>query len=164
MENYTTMNKKVLKWTIISIFIALLGWGIVNEKANAAEGSIGLSFAFSHGSDWIGQHLEVGNRDWYFGVARFGNEDKLPDTNRYTVGTRVDWREGYTISPFLKFGLAYFQDEPTWIISDRWAYDMTVGARFFEVIDLQINHNSTAGRTDFNKGNDIAILSIVREF
>jgi len=152
---------KIIKWTLIAIFIGFAAWGLRSE---AAELGVGLSKAVSHGSEWTGQHLQFVHKDWYIEAAKLGGEDRLPDTFRYSSGFRIDWREKKEFSPFLKLGMAYFKEEPAWIISDRWSYDMSLGVRFFKVLDLEFNHNSTAGRTDFNKGNDLINLYLVKEF
>lgn len=156
-----TYNKKVAKWAIIAIFVGLFAWGV---KVEAAEAGVGLSHAVTHNSKWIGQHIFVSNRDWYLEVARFGNEPRLPDTWRLTTGARVDWRELRKFSPYLKLGVAYYKDEPTWIVSDNLTFDMGIGVRLWGVLDLEYNHNSTGGRSAYNKGGDQGVLYLVRQF
>ncbi len=156
-----TNKEKILKWTAIAIFIGLAAWGL---KAESAEVGIGLSHAVSHESKWIGQHMYLSDRDWYIEATKYGGEDRLPDTWRYTAGFRVDWRPDTRIEPYLKIGVAYFEDKPVWVISDHWAYDMSMGMRFFGVLDLEYNHNSTGGRSDHNKGNDLINLYLIKEF
>lgn len=153
------MNKK-LKWSIIGLFVILFSFGVYKE-AYSAEVGLGISHAISHDSKWMGQHVMFGNRNWFLEVARLGGEPRLPDTYRYVVGYRVDWREPYMFSPFMKMGAAYFKDIPDYVVSDHWAYDMSVGLRLFKVIDFEYNHNSTGGRSERNKGNDLLTLTMV---
>lgn len=152
--------KKTTKWTIIGVFVGLFAWGLYNQ-AYAYEVGAGLSKAVSHESEWIGQHIRFGNRQWFVEFARLGGEPRLPDTDRYTVGYRVNWREDYRLSPYLTIGAAYFKDIPDYVVSDHLAFDLSAGMRVFKVIDIEYNHNSTGGRSTRNKGNDLLYIGIV---
>ena len=156
--------KDSLKWTLILIFVVLFAWGIYMQTADAAEARLGLSKGVTHHSDWTGMEGMFVYRNWYLNAARLGNDDVLPDTVRLALGYRVMWRDEMRLSPYLRLGGAYFMDEPTDIISDRWAYDMTVGLRIFSVVDLEWQHNSTAGRSLQNSGNDMLLLGMVVPF
>ena len=148
---------KVLKWTVIAIFCALFAWGVTAQ----AEGRLGLSTGVSNDNRWIGQELMLAHKNWYGSAARLGGDKLLPDTVRLAVGYRVRWRNERRFSPYLRLGGAYFMDEPTDIISDRWAYDMSIGFRLFNVIDTEYQHNSTAGRSLQNSGNDMILVGVV---
>ena len=120
---YVKYNRgKVLKWTVITIFVVLFSWGVSRQTADAAEVRLGLGRGASNGNEWIMQELMLTtDSHWYFGIARLGGDDVLPDTVRLTTGYRVSWRDDMRVAPYLRGGVAYFKDEPTDIISDNWA-------------------------------------------
>lgn len=158
------MKKEYLKWLAILIFILLFAWGTYTQNADAAEVRIGMSKAFTHGTEWTGQELLFVHRNWYANIARIGGDEALPDLMRYSVGYRVKWRNEKRVSPYLRLGMAYFEIEPFDLISDVWAYDMAVGSRFFEVLDIEWAHNSTAGRSAQNEGVDMLLIGITVPF
>lgn len=154
-----------IKWTIIAIFVVLFAWGVARQTADAAEIRLGLGRGASNDNAWIMQELMLTtDSHWYFGAAWLGGDDVLPDTMRFTAGYRVSWRDGLRVAPYMRGGMAYFRDEPTDIISDNWAYDMAVGLRLYRVVDLEYQHNSTAGRSLQNSGSDIPALAVVVPF
>ena len=157
-------TRVVLKWVAIAIFVVLFSWGIYNQSAKAGEVRLGLAMAFTNDDDWIGQEVMFMHKDWYGSVMRVGGDNVLPDTVRLAIGYRVEWREGKKVSPYMRMGGAYFMDEPTDIISDRWAYDMALGVRLYGVTDLEYQHNSTAGRSLQNSGNDMPMIGLVVKF
>jgi hypothetical protein len=123
-----------------------------------------LGFGVTNDSNWIGQELMLTHNHWYGSVMRVGGDNVLPDTARLAAGYKVEWRDGRRVSPYLRLGGSYFLDEPTDIISDRWAYDMAMGLRMFGVLDLEYQHNSTAGRSIQNSGNDMLLIGITVGF
>ena len=153
------------KWTLwaVVVFAALFIWGLA-RVANAGEVLLGVGAGATNNNDWIGQMVTLSDRDWYVSVMRVGGDDIQPDTWRFAVGYRVDWREDKKIAPFLRLGTAYWVDEPIPLISDHWSYDMSAGVRLWKVVDIEWTHNSTAGRTDFNKGNDMPFVNVVFSF
>lgn len=161
-----TTRKWYQKWTVWAViaFVVIFTWGYITQnKAEATETHIGLGHGATNNNDWIAMHLAISRNHWYLAALRTGGEDEtfLPDTWRFSVGYRVDWRKDMKVAPFMKFGAAYWLDEPSNLISDHWSYDMSVGTRFWNVMELEWQHNSTAGRSDFNKGNDIIVLGFV---
>ena len=168
------LNKgKIAKWIAITIFIILFAWGIYRQQAEAADLRIGLGSGITNsvlvhggpnGNGWIGQEFMFTHKHWYGAAMRLGGDDILPDTVRLTAGYRVEWRDERRLSPYLRLGAAYFLDEPTDIISDRWAYDMAMGVQLFGVADLEYQHNSTAGRSAQNSGNDILLIGLKVRF
>lgn len=158
----TIWYKKPTFWGVV-VFAMLFIWGL-GKVANAGEVSLGVGGGATNGNDWIGQFVMISDRDWYASAMRVGGDDVQPDTWRYAIGYRVDWREDKKIAPFLRLGAAYWADEPTPLISDQWSYDMSAGVRLWRVVDVEWQHNSTAGRTDFNKGNDMPFVNVVLPF
>ena len=156
----TRKTKDIIKWSVIAFFCILFTWGVVNQRADAAEVRLGVSAGFTNGSDWIGSELMLTSHHWYGSVMRLGGDDELRDTTRLGAGYRVTWREPLNFSPYLRLGMAYFMDEPTDLISDRWAYDMALGLRLWKALDIEYQHNSTAGRSRQNSGNDMAFFGI----
>ena len=153
--------RKPTGWLVLA-FIVLFTWGLYNEvKADELEMRVGLGLGATNDNEWVAQEIMVTNRDWYASILRTGDDNVLPDTWRLSLGYRVDWRQDKKAAPYMRFGFAVWEQEPFPLISDRLSYDMAVGARFWHVLDLEWQHNSTAGRSDFNNGNDIVILSFV---
>ena len=144
----------------VIIFIIIFAFGLA-KYARADEARLGLSYAASHNNDWIGQDLYYQRGQWYFQAAYLGGDDILSDTWRASVGYRVDFRDGKRFSPFMRLGAAYFEEEPTAVISSNLTYDMAIGMRFFNILDLEWQHNSTASRSHTNRGNDMLLLGFV---
>jgi hypothetical protein len=147
----------------VAIFIVLFIWGM--QDSYGAEVRLGLGKGMTNGNDWITQEfMLVGKRKWYLSAMLTGNDDQQPDTWRYAVGYRVNWRDHTRASPFMRLGAAYWQDKPVPLISDHVSYDMAVGVRVLHVVELEWQHNSTSGRSDQNKGNDLFTLAMVFTF
>jgi len=83
---------------------------------------------------------------------------------RFSGGYRVNWLRDKFISPYLRLGMAWFDSTPEPYISDQWSFDMAAGLRFRNVLELEAQHNSTAGRSLTNSGIDSITLSIVLPF
>lgn len=151
-------------WLIVA-FIILAAWGTW-EQVYGAELRVGLGGGVTNDNEWIGQELMVNSdrRHWYASVIRVGGDDALPDTWRFAAGYRVNWRRDKNVWPYLRLGAGYFLDEPGHLISDKLAFDMAVGIRFWKILELEWQHNSTAGRSDHNDGNDILMLGLVVPF
>lgn len=147
-----------VKLTVLAvlIFIVLFAWGLAK-----AEVRLGVGKGVTHDNEWTAQDVLLTNKDWYFQFTRLGGDELLPDTWRYSIGYRVEWREGSQVEPFLRLGVAYFDDVPYPVISEKYTFDMAVGVRAWRVVEFEWQHNSTAGRSDRNWGNDIFLLSVV---
>ena len=50
------------------------------------------------------------------------------------------------------------------LISERLTYDLRLGARWKDIVELEIQHNSTAGRSERNTGFDVITLRAVFQF
>lgn len=143
---------------LIILFIIAFAWGV---RANADELRLGVGFGVTHDNDWTTQELTYLHRNWYGQAAYMGGDNRLPDTYRLSAGYRVHWRPEKRFSPFMRLGVAYFGERPLEVISDRLAFDMAVGVRAWGVVELEWQHNSTAGRSDINYGNDVVLLGMV---
>lgn len=154
--------RKKTSWLIVA-FVVLAIWGGC-QMAEAQEAGIGIGFGATNGNNWTGQQIFVSNGTWYGSFMRVDGDDTLPQTNRYSIGYRISWRQQTRFTPYLKIGAAYFEHDITPLISDRWAYDMAVGARLWRVADIEWQHNSTAGRSDFNDGVDMPFLFLTFQF
>ena len=126
-----------------------------------AEVRLGVGQAMTHDSDWVAQDVMLSDRDWYAQITRFGGDARLPDTWRYSAGYRIDWRERDSVALFMRFGIAYFEDSPAYVVSERYTFDLAAGVRLFSFIDIEWQHNSTAGRSKVNLGNDVLLVSLV---
>lgn len=160
MELYARYKTRV-KWTAVAVtvFVILFAWGYYNET-QAEELRLGLGHGATHDNQWRSQSFMLSNRDWYVDASRLGGDTKLPDTWRFAMGYRVDWREQANVAPFLRLGASYFLDEPTPIISERLTFDMAAGLRLFHILDIEWQHQSTAGRSRTNLGNDMIFVGM----
>lgn len=146
---------------LVVLFIALAIWAVYSSKAEAAEIGLGLGAGATNDNGWIAQEITVRHGHWYGSILRTGDDDALPDTWRFAAGWRYDWRADKRVSPFIGFGAAWWADDITPLISDRLSYDMRLGLRFWDVVDLGWQHASTAGRARFNDGSDLVVLRLV---
>ena len=146
---------------VIAVFVAILVWAVLSARSEAAEIRIGLGGGVTNENGWIVQELYARQGHWWGAALRTGDDNVLPDTWRFSAGWRHDWREGARIRPGVSFGAAYWQDDITPLISDSLSYHMALSLRFWDVIDLEFQHNSTAGRSEFNDGNDLLVLAVV---
>lgn len=148
---------------LVAIFIALFIWG---RAAEAGEARIGLGVGTFNVQGAIYQDLLVttDEQTWYAQVTRIGNDEHFDVLTRYSAGYRVNWRDDKFAEPYLRLGMAHFDKEPTYRISDKWSFDMAVGIRFKDVVELEAQHNSTAGRTNYNYGLDSIVLGVVLPF
>ena len=78
---------------------------------------------------------------------------------------RTPYLGGTNVSPFLRFGVAYFDDPPDDYIDEHLAFDLAVGIRFWDIVELELDqHNSTAGRSNNNEGLDAIMLGLTFQF
>ena len=155
-----TMKQSIAIGAII-MFIGLFVWGRV---ADAAEAGIGLGFS-KNGATHQQVTLTTTDLRWYGSVTRIGGDRRHNYVyGRLGAGYRVNWRRETRFSPYLKLGAVYFTKEPTDYISDQWAFDMNVGMRMWNVVELEYQHNSTAGRSSQNEGLDTLFLNVVLPF
>lgn len=159
--------KKALVVAAILIFLGFFLWGRV---ADAAEPEIGLGIGFGYASNSGATYQEVMLRDaqrrWYGTVARIGGDTRNNYHYwRFTAGYQVNWRKQTNFSPYARIGVAYFDQAPTDYISDTLAYELAIGVRLWEVIELDLDtHNSTGGRSDQNEGLDGWMFRLVFPF
>lgn len=149
----------------IGLIIAFIGFFIWGRVADAAEVSIGLGYSPKHESRYQQVMLTTDDRRWYFSATRIGG-DVLHDYQygRIGAGYRVNWRRESRFSPYMRLGGVYFTDPPTDYISDDFAFDMAIGSRLWNVVELEYQHNSTAGRSSQNEGLDAVVLTVVLPF
>lgn len=151
------------KIAVIAIFVILIGI-LAFRKATAYELQIGLGHGFGN-TDVITQDFAIEYDGFYGRVVRLGDEPILPDKLwKLSAGWRGYFREGTNFQPYLYIGAAWFTEEPSSVISDRLAYDMGLGLRFYKVFDLNYEHNSTAGRTSKNRGLDVISVRVAIPF
>lgn len=157
--------KQSLTILAIIIFVGVFLWG---RSADAAEARIGLGFGYASNIGATYQELMLISDDlrWYSAVTRIGGDNRHDYQYwRFTAGYRVNWRRETNFSPYMRLGAAYFSEEPTGYISDRLAFDMAIGMRLWNIVELELDqHNSTAGRSNRNQGLDAVMLSVVLPF
>lgn len=158
-------KQEVFLLLVIVAFLGFFMWGL---RADASEVRVGVGAGYTSNVGSRSQELMFTSTDlhWYGAVTRVGG-DNLHNYKftRVTAGYRVNWRRDKKVSPFMRFGMAYFDKEPYDYISDQWAFDMAIGIRFWGILELEFDqHNSTAGRTDQNSGLDTVMLGIVLPF
>jgi hypothetical protein len=159
------INGKKITYTmvLVAIFVALFLWGV---KADAAELRIGLGYSIFNTDGTVTQDLMLTSTDrrWYAQATRIGRSTTFDPLTRFSFGYRVNWRRNTNFSPYLRLGMAHFSAEPIGYISDLTAFDMGVGARLWDLVEVEVQHNSTAGRTDQNEGINIVCLCVVLPF
>jgi len=152
----------------VVIFIVVFLWGYFNEvEAAEYEGRLGLGTQATdredRGKAITQDFMFTIDRDWYMEATRFGNGTVIPETWRFSAGRRVDWREETYFAPFVRLGAAYWL-EPSVLVSENWTFDMAVGFRAWNIVEIEYQHNSTAGRSGKNTGVDIVGLYVVFDF
>lgn len=165
------MNKKI-KWTAVAVllFVLVFMWG---RNAEAAEVGIGLGWGVlgTRSEGVVTQELMLKTNDyrWYVSYARIGanQNDRLQmrQNDRFTAGYQLVFRRGMKVEPYMMLGMAYFEDPPMNLISERLTYDMRLGVRIKDIVELELDgHNSTASRSDYNSGMDVMSLRAVFRF
>jgi hypothetical protein len=155
-------NNKKAAVVALAIFLAFFIWGV--KKANAAEVTLGLAAGYNH---TVGARYEeimlLPTDHWYGSITRIGGDNKHDyQYNRYCGGYKVFWRQHKGISPIMRLGACWFDEQPEDYISDKFAYDIALGVRLWDVVEVEFDqHNSTAGRSDQNEGLDAFMLRVV---
>lgn len=166
IDKLKTLSLK--KWLAIAAIATFLGFFLWGRAAEAAEARLGLGFGYASNLGATYQELMVtsAKRNWYGAVTRIGGDNRNNyHYTRFTVGYRVNWRRETNFSPFLRLGAAYFDKQPTDYISDDLAYDMAIGVRLWQIVDIEFDqHNSTSGRSDQNEGLDAFLLGVSLPF
>ena len=159
---------KILTSSIILIAVLVFIWG---RDAESAELGLGLGFGTFNTVGATIQELSIASDDyrWFASYTRIGGADSdrlTADYNdRLVLSYRTFWRRDSNLKPFLSFGAAYFKEAPNTLISERLTYDIRLGARWKDVVELEIDgHNSTAGRSISNSGFDTINLRFVFPF
>lgn len=150
---------------LIALFLILFLWG---RSSEAAEVGIGLGAGVNHSSGAVGQELSVTSDDlrWFASYTRLGGrpgDTVLAYNNRWVGAYRVFWRRDHDLMPYMALGAAYFE-EPTVLVTERLTYDLRVGLRWNNIVELEYAHNSTAGRSQRNAGIDFITLRAVFRF
>jgi hypothetical protein len=154
-------TKQKIAILAIITFIGFFLWG---RAADAAEVGVGLGFS-KNGATHQQVTLTSTDLRWYGSVTRIGGDRRHNYIyGRVAAGYRVNWRRDTRFSPYMKLGGVYFTKEPTDYISDSWAYDMNIGVRVWDIVELEYQHNSTAGRSSQNEGLDTVMVSVVLPF
>jgi len=158
------------KWYAVLAVVLFLVVFLIGLRAEAAdwEYRAGLGTQVLDRAD-RGEHIAIEalvyrDRDLYLGLSHFGNGSVVPDTYRLAAGWRVEWREGSEFEPMMRFGMAYWHPFDSGLVTERWTYDMAVGVRVFRIVEVEWQHNSTAGRAERNTGVDLLMVSAVFPF
>lgn len=163
----TPFYKKYTFWAVM-VFTVLFTWGMIVNRAEAAEVRLGIGFGATNDNGWVAQEIMLMGEHWYGSVMFLNGDDVQPATKRWAAGYRVNWRRDMRVSPYMRLGAAYWEDIPIPLISEHVSFDMAVGIRFWQVAELEWQHNSTGGRKDFlgghNSGNDIPFLGVAFAF
>ncbi len=146
---------------LIAVFVALFVWGL-NMPANAQEIRPGMAVGVTNGNEYTSGELLLTDGRFYVSAAIM-DAGGQPETKRYTLGRTVKWRHGKTVQPYLRFGVAYWSTSPEPFISDNLTFDMNAGVRLFRYLEIELQHNSTGGRSSRNKGNDLLFVGLVFE-
>lgn len=158
-------SRKCLFILAIATFIGFFLWGRVADSAEVGIG-LGFGYASNQGARYQELMLTSDERKWYVAVTKIGADDRHNYKYwRTTVGYRVNWRSATNFSPYMRLGMAYFNEKPEDYISSHVSFDMSVGIRLWNIVELEFDqHNSTAGRSDQNEGLDAVMLRVVLPF
>lgn len=165
LKNFKENPKKALVVILIATFVGFYLWGL---KADAAELGLGLGSGYASNAGATYQEIQIkdSDRNWYASVARIGGDTR----NNYHYwrgcgGYQVNWRKNTNFSPYMRLGACYFDEAPTDYISDRLSYELALGFRAWDIVEIDIDtHNSTAGRSEQNEGLDGAMLRVIWRF
>lgn len=163
---------KRVKWTAIAvlIFVVVFLWG---RCAEAGEVGVGLGFGLptTRSEGLVTQEIMLKTDDyrWYMSYARVGANKNdylhLRQNDRWTAGYQLVFRRGKDVEPYMMLGVAYYEEPPLNLISERLTYDMRIGVRLYDVVEIDIDgHSSTASRADINTGLDVISLRAVFQF
>ena len=159
---------KILTASAVVVFVLVFFWG---RYAEAAEVGVGLGFGTFNARGAIMQELSVTSDDyrWFASYTRIGKNDSnrlvLEQNDRFVVAYRTFWRRDKDVKPYLSLGAAYFTHPPNDLISDRLSYDLRLGFRWRDILEVDLDgHNSTAGRSSRNTGVDSINLRAVFRF
>jgi hypothetical protein len=144
-------------------FIILFWWGSRNE-AFGDEITIGVGAGVDHIEGAITQRLGYQpNPRWHLRYERFGGKGE-PHSNMYGIQRTLRWRQDKELQPYLSLGAVYFDtiltdEKGRELMKDEFlAYNLGVGIdwRYSKLTSLRLgfDHNSTAGRSDRNRGVD----------
>lgn len=157
--------KRRVKHTVYLVlaFLALFVWGLVLNEAKADELRIGLGYGILKSEGFITQELLYRpHPHWYLSIAETENHRRDYRSVRYAAGHQVVFRDGKKIEPFLRLGFAHFRRAPNDWVSAKNTYDLAIGFRFWDVVELEIDqHQSTAGRSPVNIGLDGVYLGVL---
>lgn len=164
-KGFVQRLKQPTTWIIV-VFILLFLWGLRREaEASDLRFEVGLGFGSTHQSTVVMEELGLlYDEKWYVHIAHLGNDERVPDTYRITAGRRVAWRQEHTFSPYLRMGAAYWQHRPAGLVDANLTFDMAVGLRAWDVVELEWSHQSTAGRVHPNTGVDVVGLHYTSRF
>ena len=167
LKNFRQNPKKAAVVLIIALFVAVFIWG---RSAEAGEPEFGLGLGFGYASNEGATYQELflrdASRNWYGSVNRIGG-DTLNNYEywRFCGGWQVNWRKNSNISPYSRLGACWFDEAPTDYISDNLAYELALGVRLWNIVEIDIDtHNSTAGRSEQNEGLDAVMIRMVFPF
>lgn len=150
----------------ILLFVLFLLWaGLLTYRTAHAEEdwslAVGLGAGVTNDNGWIAQELELRYGRWHIAALRTGDDDALPDTWRLSAAWGYEWRAGKFVRPCIRFGAAWWADDITPLISDSLSYHMVACLQVGPNLQFDWQHNSTAGRAEFNDGNDMVLLKYV---
>lgn len=169
-KTFVDRLKQPTTWLVIALVAAFVYGLLRGPTAQAAtlelppahRVTIGVGYGLIHAQGLVVQELGYEYDDrWTVRLTRTGNDARIPDTWVGAVGRRVPLYDGKHFSPFVAIGAAWFDEPPSAVVDSRLVFDLEVGVRYRNVVDLVWHHNSTSGRSDPNSGIDYWLLRAV---
>ena len=161
------LDPKHLRWFLIGAFIVAFGFGIKNAQADDFRIAFGAGFNHSEKA-LTSEVMYTFDNHVYLAATRIGGDLVLnPNHNqimKLAGGYRVRWRDELKVSPYMRMGIAYFDHKPYLVMNDNVAFDMALGVRLWDIAELELLHNSTAGRSTRNWGLDYVNFGLVIPF
>jgi len=146
---------------LILLFIGLFFWAL-NAEAEEKAFELGLAAGFYHSEQHITQRIGFNYADkWIAQYERHGGNG-YDISNSISAQRQVVFRQGRKLEPYLRLGVSYFDvpvrdldaDEVRYLVHERLTFSLGAGVRLSKVMSLGFEHNSTAGRSDPNRGLD----------
>ena len=163
--------KKPTAWAVV-LFVIAITWGLLAEAATPPKHqmTLGLAYGIVNTQDMVTQRIGyVRNDKWYVRAERFGG-DGYQESWAGSFGRQVVFRKGKTFEPIMTLGVSFFdrpltQSNGYQPVADDITFQLGITVRFKGLVGLNIDdHNSTAGRSDPNKGIDRAGLDFYWKF
>lgn len=156
------MSGKKLRVGAIILFVGLFAL-LLAQEANANDWTIGLGYGIAYTEGGVKQSLGYSTGKWQIVYDRHGQD--VGNANSWSVFRQVKARHGRKVQPFMNLGATYWNDllvdpdkAPRVLVNEHLTFKLGIGVKLWNILDIGIDHDSTAGRSEPNRGIDYAYL------